>query len=113
MPLDANVIEGLRRNVFTPMDYHGSADPEYHRPHREFPEEAAVVMIQKRAEQDGQWAIDNAIVGPNENKMRVMMEFVKDQKMIRQALGHRHNLEQSLDFVCRDLALAAKVMANS
>lgn len=75
-----------------------------------------VELVQKRADEDGNWAIDNDFVGPNEDKMRRMMEFVSDPTNIRQCLEHlTKNNEESIrtvDWVCRDLAKASKMMVR-
>lgn len=71
-----------------------------------------VKRVQKRAKEDGEWAITNGHVGENEAKMRRMMAWVSDETNIRQCLEHIHTEKQdhhrTVDFVCRDLANASK-----
>lgn len=69
-------------------------------------------LVQKRAEEDGEWAIENGLVGNNEDNMRSMMAFVSNGENIRQCVAHIHkeNMqdERTVDWVCRDLANASK-----
>lgn len=78
-----------------------------------------VALVQKRAKEDGEWAIANGHVGDNEDKMRRMMAFVSNETNIRQCLDHivkeedenTHNEDyeqRTVDYVCRDLANASK-----
>jgi hypothetical protein len=71
-----------------------------------------VRLVQIRAQEDGQWAIDNDHVGDNEDNMRRMMKFVADGKNIKQCVEHIYKegveQERTVDFVCRDLANASK-----
>jgi hypothetical protein len=73
--------------------------------------------VQKRAQEDGEWAIANGHVGDNEDNMRKMMAFVSDEKNIRQCVGIfiKEDLEgkRTVDFVCRDLANASKYARGS
>lgn len=76
--------------------------------------EELVALVQKRAKEDGEWAIENNVVGDNEDKMRRMMAFVSDQTNIEQCVAHivkeGRETEATVDWVCRDLANASKVM---
>lgn len=69
-------------------------------------------LVTKRAQEDGQWAIDNGHVGNNEDKMRRMIAWVSDPENIRQCLNHilKEEMEhaRTVDFVCRDLANGSK-----
>lgn len=69
-------------------------------------------LVQTRAKEDGEWAINNGFVGDNEDKMRRMMAFVSDPKHIQQCVEHIHKegmeSKRTVDFVCRDLANASK-----
>lgn len=76
-----------------------------------------VELVQKRAKEDGEWAIENGFVGDNEDKMRKMMKWVSNPENIEQCVGHilgagmEH--ERTVDFVCRDLANASKWVGGS
>lgn len=76
-----------------------------------------IPMVQKRAEEDGEWAIANGFVGDNEEKMRKMMAWVSDPKNIEQAveaaLEDYPPRTKTVDFVCRDLANGSKWLAGS
>ena len=78
-----------------------------------------VKLVQKRAQQDGEWAIANGHVGENnenEPTMRKMMAWVSDPVNIEQCVGHilkeKMETERTVDFVCRDLANGSKYVAN-
>jgi hypothetical protein len=75
--------------------------------------EALIELVQKRAKEDGEWAIENGFVGPNnENEplMREMMKWVSDPKNITQCADA--NPDETVDWVCRDLANASKWLAR-
>lgn len=78
------------------------------------PRDEIISLVQQRAKEDGEFAIENDLVGDNGDKMRRMMAFVSDEKNIVQCLEHIQNEDRNLkctvDFVCRDLANASKVM---
>lgn len=77
-------------------------------------------LVQKRAEEDGEWTIAQGLVaeniGQDENEamMRKMMAFVSNVKNISQCLEHilaegKEN-ERDVDWACRELATASKFM---
>jgi hypothetical protein len=107
--------------IWYPGIYEGRSDPEYTQLVSELLSEPEVLIerVQKRAQEDGQWAIDNHVVGNNEEKMRRFMAFVSDEKNIHQAIEHIRKETQetdywekyeprTVDWICRDLANAAK-----
>lgn len=103
--------------IWYPDIYGGRTTDEYTQIAAYLPFEELVRLVQKRAEEDGEFCIANGFVGPNnesEPKMRRMMEFVSKETNIRQCLDHIHREglehERTVDFVCRDLANASKVM---
>lgn len=76
--------------------------------------ERIIELVQRRAREDGEWAIANGMVGEdnkNEPKMREMMAFVSDPKNIEQAVTYirkkNTEAETTVDFICRDLAMAS------
>lgn len=68
-------------------------------------------LVQKRAQEDGQWAIDNGFVGDNEDKMRKMMAWVSNPENIQQCL--EANPHETVDWICRDLANGSKYVHGS
>ncbi len=74
-------------------------------------------LVQQRAQEDGEWAIDTDHVGDNEDCMREMMAWVSDPINIQQCVGHilKHGeeYERTIDWVCRDLANASKLIGGS
>lgn len=83
----------------------------------EVPEKELIQLVQTRAQEDGEWAIENDFVGDNENVMRKMMEWVSNPENIRQCVEHVHKEEmenvRTVDWVCRDLANASKWIGGS
>jgi hypothetical protein len=75
-----------------------------------------VDLVRKRAEEDGQYCIDHHLVGGHDDKMRRWMAFVSERKNIQQCTAHiyRESMEneRTIDWVCRDLANASKVMVR-
>jgi len=98
--------------IWFPGIYGGRTDEQY----TQFVADISLVeltqLVQKRAQEDGQWAIENGFVGDNEAKMRKMITFVSNSIMIQQCVGHilEEGLEgeRTVDYVCRDLANASK-----
>lgn len=72
-----------------------------------------IELVQARAKEDGEWAIENNLVGDNEDRMRRMMEWVSDETHIRQCVEHLHKNGRddtaTVDWVCRELANASKM----
>lgn len=106
--------------IWFPGIYRGRTEGEWIKPVSDFliykGAIGALVIIEElvalRAKEDGEWAIENGLVGDNEDKMRRMMAFVSDEKNIQQCVEHilkeGMEMERTLDFVCRDLANASK-----
>lgn len=69
-----------------------------------------VELVQKRAKEDGEWAIEHGLVDDSEEKMRAMMAWVSDSNNIIQCLSHirKESMgnERTVEWVCRDLATA-------
>lgn len=78
----------------------------YDTPARVYTDEKLIDLVQKRAEEDGNWAIDNGVVGDNADVMRKMMDWVSDPKNILQCRAA--NPDETVDWICRDLANATK-----
>ena len=71
--------------------------------------------MQERAEKDGQWCIDMELVGDEwEDKMRRMMAYVSDEANIKRAVEYiiKNKMNETVDFVCRDLANGSRWAAN-
>jgi len=73
------------------------------------------VLVQKRAKEDGEWTIEQGLVGSmgeHEDKMRRMMAWVSDTTNIAQCIAHilheKHEYHRTVDWVCRELANASK-----
>lgn len=100
--------------IWYPGIYHGRTEDEYTQQARNIPLNDLVAIVQKRAQEDGEWTISHGLVGDNEDKMRRMMEFVADEKNIRQCAEYirkeKAGVDITVDWVCRDLANASKVM---
>jgi hypothetical protein len=83
----------------------------------EFSEEQIISLVQQRAKEDGEWAIETGHVGDNEDIMRKMMAWVSNEKNIRQAIAHLYldngGYTRTVDWLCRDLANAAKRIGGS
>lgn len=105
------------QTIWYPGIYGGRTDSNYIKPIADIPMDDLIDLVQKRAEEDGQWAIDNGHVGNNEDSMRKMMAFVSDPKNITQCVAHIRREgaenERSVDWVCRDLANASKYIHGS
>lgn len=100
------------QTIWFPGIYEGRTDDEYTQRIADISLVDLTELVKKRAQEDGQWAIDKGFVGDNEAIMRKMMEFVSDNKNIQQCVGHivKEGVEEerTVDWVCRDLANASK-----
>lgn len=98
--------------IWFPGIYGGRTDKEYTQRVADISLVDLTTLVQTRAKEDGEWAIDNGFVGDDEAKMRKMMTFVSNPIMIQQCVGYilEEGLEgkRTVDYVCRDLANASK-----
>lgn len=102
--------------IWFPGIYSGR-EGDYAKPVVEFSDEELVELVQKRAQEDGEWAIETGHVGHHEDLMHKMMEWVSRRENIIQALEHIHkenaHTERTVDWLCRDLANASKLIGGS
>lgn len=103
------------QTIWFPGIYPGRSEPEWTQFVSEVEIDDIIERVQRRAKEDGEWAIANGFVGPNnesEPKMRRMMAWVSNKTNIRQCVDYlyRNNEDtiRSVDFVCRDLANGSK-----
>lgn len=75
------------------------------------PEGQVVELVQQRAKEDGEWAIENNHVGGRPELMRKMIAWVSDETNIRQCL--KANPDETVDWICRELANATKAIGGS
>jgi hypothetical protein len=92
--------------IWYPEIYGGRTEGLWIKPVSELPEEEVIRLVQQRANEDGEWAIENGFVGDNEDTMRKMMAWVSKSENIIQCV--RANPNETVDWVCRDLANATK-----
>jgi hypothetical protein len=95
--------------IWFPGIYSGR-EGAYAKPIADVSTELLVDLVQKRAKEDGEWAIENGHVGGNEPLMREMMKWVSDPKNITQCADA--NPDETVDWVCRDLANGSKWIAR-
>lgn len=78
----------------------------------EIPDKQTVLLVQRRAREDGEWAIENNRVGDRPEFMRKMMAWVSDPTNITQCLERIYKEENAhictVDWVCRELANVTK-----
>lgn len=93
------------QNIWHPEIYDGRKGV-YDTPARLYTEDKLVELVQKRAEEDGTWCIEQGLVGDNEDVMRKMMAWVSRRENILQC--RTANPDETVDWICRDLANATK-----
>lgn len=71
-----------------------------------------VKLVQKRAQEDGEWSIENGHVGGNEDIMRKMMEWVSRPEIIKQCVNANLDKNPTVDWICRELAEASLRIAG-
>jgi hypothetical protein len=105
------------KTIWFPGFFYNGREGDYAKAVNELERETIIELVQKRAEEDGEWAIENGHVGNNEDVMRKMMAWVSDPKNINQCLDHIHKVnmghERTVDWVCRDLANGSKWVGGS
>ncbi|HYQ97103.1 MAG TPA: hypothetical protein VEO92_01950 [Candidatus Nitrosocosmicus sp.] len=105
-----NITEA--QTIWYPGIYAGRTDSEYTQLVADVSLVKLTELVQKRAQEDGEWTIDNGFVGKNESNMRQMMDFVSNENNIQQCVAHviKEGLEdvRTVDWICRDLANASK-----
>lgn len=100
------------QTIWFPGIYHGR-EGDYAKSVKTVSRERLVELVQQRAKEDGEWSIENGYVGDNnENEplMRKMMEWVSRPENIIQCADA--NPDETVDWVCRDLANASKWIAG-
>lgn len=104
--------------IWFPGEYHGR-EGDYAKLVADVPLEELTALVQNRAQEDGDWAIAHGFVGKNNEhkaKMHRLMEFVSKPSNIQQCVWHVFNNGEerirTVDWVCRDLANASKVMVR-
>lgn len=105
-----NIVQ--QETIWFPGIYGGRTDSEYTMIVADSSLTEIIDLVQKRAKEDGEWAIENGFVGENEDKMRRMMAWVSEPRNIKQCVEHiwvdEMQEKRTVDFVCRDLANASK-----
>lgn len=105
------------QTIWFPGIYAGRSDGQYTKLVADVSLAELTELVQKRAEEDGMWAINNGFVGDNEANMREMMAFVSKEENIHQCVEHilKDGAEEkrTVDWVCRDLANASKYVHGS
>lgn len=91
--------------------YTGKTDPYSLEAHRATADEL-VQMVQERAQEDGEWVIENGLYAGKEELMRKMIEWVSRPDVIVQCADANLDKGVSVDWVCRELANAAKQIAG-
>lgn len=114
------------QNIWYPWIYEGRQG-DYAKKITEVDIDQIVELVQKRVEEDGESSISNGLVGENkehEPVMRKLMSWASNETNIRQCVRHLLDEAKALeansdyeprtvDFVCRDLANAAKWIGGS
>lgn len=98
------------QTIWYPGIYNGRKG-DYEDAANSIPQERLIELVQRRAKEDGEWAIENGFVGNNEDKMRWMMAWVSNPVNITQCA--EANPTETVDWVCRDLANASKWIGGS
>lgn len=83
---------------------------DYARSVKTVPPKKLIRLVTMRAIEDGNWSIENGHVGENEDVMRKMMKWVSRPENIIQCADA--NPDQTVDWVCRELALASQQIAG-
>lgn len=96
--------------MWFPGIYAGYENSLYQQIASKIPSGTLISLVQNRTKADGEWAINNDFFGDSEDVMRKMMEWVSRTDNIMQCVEANPN--ETVDWVCRELAEASKVIAN-
>lgn len=98
------------QNIFTVGIYHGQEGEPWNIKVSTLLFSQIVPVVQQRAKEDGQWCIDNDLVGDNEDKMHRMIAYVSNEQNIARCLRElkKEERDEDINFVCRDLANGSK-----
>lgn len=103
--------------IWFPGNYVGRSDGEYTKLIADVSMAELTELVQRRAQEDGEWTLANDLVGSNEVNMRKMMKFVSNPVNIEQCVGHilkaGAEADHTVDWVCQDLARASKYVHGS
>jgi hypothetical protein len=106
-------IQDGRETIWYPgPDYIGRQDELHQRHVSQVSEETLVDLVQLRAVEDGEWAIENGLVGDNDELMRRMMEWVGMKTNIIQCKQANLDMNPTVDMICRELADVSKSIAR-
>lgn len=100
---------------FPGLDYVGREDDYAKRASEVIGEggrEKLIELVEQRAREDGEWAIENSRVGGRPEFMRKMMAWVSDPKNIIQCYESRLEYDSTVDWICRELANVTKGIAG-
>lgn len=91
-------------NIFAPGIYDGRTEKPYSEIASRMGLEKLIEIVQERVAKDGEWCIENGLVGDNEDKMRKMMDWASRREHIIQCFQYEGNSTMTVDWICRDLA---------
>lgn len=101
----------IGENIFTHGVYHGRSDRDGTVKIFDILLDEACFLVAKRADEDGLWCIQNDLVGDNVEKMKRMMNYVKDPVNVARAfeyLRRENRTDADINFLARDLANGSK-----
>lgn len=108
--LGENIVE--ERIMWFPGMYEGRKGVYAKSPH-DLLRPVFIKLVQQRAQEDGEWAIENGLTGQNDELMRKMMAWVSRPDVIKQCVNANLSKEDiTIDWVCRELALASQRIAR-
>lgn len=103
-------------NIWYPGPDYKGREGVYAKTVGELPDEDTTTLVRHRAQEDGEWTIENGLVADHAKYMRKMMAWVADPTNIAQCLEHLYKDEEAhirtVDWVCRDLANASKAIVG-
>jgi hypothetical protein len=74
----------------------------------EFPRPELIRLVVKRIEEDGKWILDLGLTGGNEELMHKMIQWASNPRNITQCFDSNAEQNPTVDWICRELANAAK-----
>lgn len=103
-------------NMWYPGPDYAGRDVDYLELVGDSTRDRVIELVQKRAKEDGEWTIENDLVGDKPDKMRAMMVWASNENIINQCLDRitEEGMERqrTVDWVCRELAEATQIIGG-
>lgn len=96
-----------------PDSMYTGREGDYARSAIEFPQVGLINLVRTRIEEDGEYILERGLTGGRDNLMCQMMEWASRFEVIIQCFDSNAGDNPTVDWICRELAHAAKAIGGS